>query len=72
MNCKTQRKRLRNAVIKTLDGKQQRYAFSRACSGPYGDDLQAPWLDKDQMIYMWSGRVTLLGKGWFDIHAMIA
>ena len=72
MNCKLQRKRLRRAVIKTLDGKQVRYSFSRACSGPYGEDLQAPWLDKDQLIYTWSGRATLLGNGWFDINAMRA
>jgi FkbM family methyltransferase len=69
VNCKLQRKQLRRMVIKRLDGRQEQFRFSRECSGPYGDDLPGEWLDADQLMYLWAGRLTMLGRGWYDVHA---
>lgn len=57
--------------IKRLDGGSEDHAFRGGSSGPFGEDLPRPWMNVEQAAYTWLGRQTLLGKGWYDIHATL-
>lgn len=51
--------------IKRLDGRTARYFFNPLSSGPFGDDLDGPWLSSEQLLQ----RLETQGYGWIDIHA---
>jgi FkbM family methyltransferase len=68
---KSVHKKYLNHKIRTLDGEVVKYSFVGMSSGPFGDDLPGDWQSIDQIMYLWSGRYILYGKGWFDIHASI-
>jgi FkbM family methyltransferase len=55
--------------ITLADGSQEVYRFKPGSSGPFGEDLPAPWVSVAKTAYTWFGRQTLLGNGWYDIHA---
>jgi FkbM family methyltransferase len=71
MNGKRARKKFRNRTIKTLTNQSVPHSFGPHSSGPMDDDLKDPWYDKDQIMYLWSGRSLLYGHGWFDVHARL-
>lgn len=45
------------------------YAFTLHSSGPFGEDLPAPWFPAEAMVANWLLRSSLHGDGWYDIHA---
>jgi len=53
-----------NALIRTLAG-TRRFAFKRHSAGPFGEDIQAPWEDRETFFH----RLAAAGLGWKDIHA---
>jgi FkbM family methyltransferase len=69
---KSVHKRFKSHKIRTLGGEVVKYGFGGMSSGPFGDDLPGDWQSIDQIMYLWSGRYILYGKGWFDIHASLS
>ena len=57
--------------IRLRDGSETVYRFAPGSSGPFGEDLPAPWTDISRTAYTWFGRETLLGSGWYDVHAAL-
>jgi len=58
--------------IKRLTGQRTPYTFPKHSSGPFGDDVHAfPWMDIEGTMALWVNRVSILGRGWFDIHAAL-
>ena len=53
------------------DGTRALYSFPHHSSGPFGDDLPEPWLSAEQLACLFMARESLLGKGWYDIHAKL-
>jgi FkbM family methyltransferase len=52
--------------IETLDGQAVEYQFEVGASGPFGDDINAPWLTHQEAIEAYRGifrRYRLLGDG---------
>lgn len=46
-------------------GERTRHSFQRYSAGPFGDDVDGPWMSSTVMLRM----LALLGLGWLDIHA---
>ena len=53
-----------NAFIQTTEG-TRRFAFKHHSAGPFGDDIQAPWEDRETFFHT----LSAAGLGWKDIHA---
>ena len=68
VNCALVQRRFGKHVIRLPEGKE-RYGFRHHSSGPFGEDLPDSWLTSEQLMVHWLNRTTLLGKGWYDIHA---
>lgn len=51
--------------IATLSGAIVDHSFPPLSSGPFGDDLDGPWLDAQAL----SREIASVGWGWIDIHA---
>lgn len=51
--------------IAALDGRSRARSFSKFSSGPFGDDLPGPWLDKHTVL----AALMNHGLGWIDLHA---
>ncbi len=51
--------------IATLSGEIVNHTFPPLSSGPFGDDLDGPWLDAKAL----SREIAKVGWGWIDIHA---
>lgn len=51
--------------IATLSGGIVDHSFPALSSGPFGDDLDGPWLDAQAL----SREIASVGWGWIDIHA---
>ena len=51
--------------IRTVDGTSRPFRFDAECSGPFGDDLETGWADKEEA----RSRLLQHGIGWIDIHA---
>lgn len=56
--------RYANATIHT-DGGTERYAFPLHSAGPFGEDIQGPWIAPDHFFRA----LAFAGLGWKDIHA---
>lgn len=52
--------------ITTLDGGAKVYSFNEHSSGPFGEDIPGPWLEREAALTAWINRPP----GWFDLHAM--
>jgi hypothetical protein len=61
--------RFANARVRRVDGIRISFAFTLHSSGPFGDDFDEPWLNFEQAMAIWSCRQSLLGPGWYDVHA---
>jgi FkbM family methyltransferase len=61
----------RQRPIALRDGTREPYHFKAGSSGPFGEDLPGRWLNIEQAAYTWLGRQTLLGNGWYDVHARL-
>jgi FkbM family methyltransferase len=59
----------RGVDIHKADGTTEKYTFPRHSSGPFGEDLPAPWSDIQQVAAQWLHRRALFGSGWYDVHA---
>lgn len=51
-------------VITTADG-TERYSFPAHAAGPFGDDIDGPWLTSSRLLT----QLAVDGLGWKDIHA---
>lgn len=51
--------------IRTLDGVTRPFHFEYDTSGPFGDDLDQEWVDKNDALE----RLLSHGLGWVDLHA---
>jgi FkbM family methyltransferase len=69
INGKTVPTRFANARVRRVDGTSIRFNFTLHSSGPFGEDFSEPWLNFEQAMAVWSCRQTLLGPGWYDVHA---
>jgi FkbM family methyltransferase len=69
INGKTVPTRFANARVRPVDGNHIRFNFTLHSSGPFGEDFDEPWLSFEQAMAVWSCRQTLLGPGWYDVHA---
>jgi FkbM family methyltransferase len=69
INGKTVPTRFSKARVRRLDGVLITFTFTLHSSGPFGDDFDEPWLNFEQAMAVWSCRQTLLGPGWYDVHA---
>ena len=54
----------RDVEIERLNGDVLRWTFPYESSGPFGDDLPGPYLDKLRALFM----LMRHGLGWVDIH----
>jgi FkbM family methyltransferase len=54
--------------IALWEGGKSAYTFTKRSSGPFGEDIPGPWVDRDTMFEMLADH----GMGWFDIHATTA
>ena len=61
--------RFANARVRRVDGTRISFAFTLHSSGPFGDDFDEPWLNFEHAMAIWSCRQSLLGPGWYDVHA---
>jgi len=61
----------RRRRIRLRDGSEEAHHFKPGSSGPFGEDLPRPWGTIAQAAYTWFGRETLLGHGWYDVHAAV-
>jgi FkbM family methyltransferase len=55
-----------NHPIVRVDGARRKFDFPDHSSGPFGEDIPGPWLDKTRLLHELLER----GLGWKDIHAM--
>jgi FkbM family methyltransferase len=69
INGKTVSTRFANARVRRVDGNHIPFNFTLHSSGPFGEDFDEPWLSFEQAMAVWSCRQTLLGTGWYDVHA---
>lgn len=69
VNGKSVSTRFANIKIRRIDGTMTMHRFTMHSSGPFGEDLEEPWLNLEEARTLWSSRNTLLGPGWYDIHA---
>jgi FkbM family methyltransferase len=69
INGKTIPARFANTQVRRLDGTTIPLKFTLHSSGPFGEDFDEPWLNLEQAMAVWSCRQTLLGQGWYDVHA---
>ena len=51
--------------VQMTNNKFENFNFQSHSSGPFGEDIQSEWLDKDSMYNL----INNLGFGWRDIHA---
>ena len=56
--------RYANAIIHRADG-DEAYSFPSHAAGPFGDDIQGPWIAADHFFRA----LAFAGLGWKDIHA---
>jgi len=49
------------------DGTSVQYSFPYHSAGPFGNDIDGPWLDKNGLWDL----LTQVGLGWKDIHASL-
>jgi FkbM family methyltransferase len=61
--------RFANARVRRIDGTHVPFTFTHHSSGPFGDDFDEPWLNFEQAMTVWSRRQSILGLGWYDVHA---
>jgi FkbM family methyltransferase len=57
-----------DAMISTTDGVRRGFRFEYDSSGPFGDDLEQGWVNKDEVLR----RLLSHGVGWVDLHARLA
>jgi FkbM family methyltransferase len=69
INGKTVPTRFANAHVRRIDGTRAPFTFTLHSSGPFGDDFDEPWLSFEQAMAVWSCRQSILGPGWYDVHA---
>ena len=62
-------RRFANHKINTPDGAKT-HSFPQHSSGPFGDDLNEPWISAEAIVTSWLVRGSLYGQSWYDIHAM--
>lgn len=60
----TVHRRYRDHPVNTREG-VQRHSFPPHAAGPFGDDLDRPWLPPEAFFRL----LALVGLGWKDIHA---
>jgi FkbM family methyltransferase len=51
--------------IRRIDGQTARFSFREHSSGPFGEDIPGPWIDKTALL----DELMKTGLGWKDIHA---
>jgi FkbM family methyltransferase len=59
-------------AIRRLAGGHQRFIFRKHSAGPYGDDVKTPWMTIEGACQLWLARESIMGRGWFDVHASLA
>ena len=69
INGKVVPTRFADARVCRLDGTHVAFTFTLHSSGPFGDDFDEPWLTFEQAMAVWSCRQSILGPGWYDVHA---
>lgn len=57
--------KFRDHQIIRINGEVARFSFHDHSSGPFGEDLPGPWLDKTTLL----DELLKAGLGWKDIHA---
>ncbi len=56
--------KISDSQIKTAKGHHVRYRFPTQSAGPFGEDIEGPWLNAKQMFNV----IRVEGLGWYDIH----
>jgi FkbM family methyltransferase len=51
--------------ITRVDGERTKFDFREHSSGPFGEDVPGPWIDKTMLL----DELMKTGLGWKDIHA---
>jgi FkbM family methyltransferase len=51
--------------IVRVGGERTKFSFNEHSSGPFGEDLPGPWIDKMALL----DKLMAAGLGWKDIHA---
>lgn len=57
--------KLSRVIVSTKDLEKVAYHFPKHAAGPFGDDIDGPWFDAEQLF----GFLRFRGLGWYDIHA---
>ncbi len=65
VRCETIPEEFGNVEVHHADGSCFYRAFTDYSSGPFGDDLAGPWIDRTKL----SDALQEVGLGWIDIHA---
>jgi len=52
-------------IFSPIEANIAEYSFPFHSAGPFGDDIDGPWLSKDSLLRI----LALQGLGWKDIHA---
>jgi hypothetical protein len=58
--------RFRDHPIARSGGRRTKFSFREHSSGPFGEDIPGPWIDKTALL----DELLKAGLGWRDIHAM--
>ena len=59
------RRYFKRRIFSPIDGKTILHSFPYHSAGPFGDDIDGPWLSKDSLLKI----LSIQGFGWKDIHA---
>jgi FkbM family methyltransferase len=57
----------KDRAITQLDGSVVQHSFPWHSAGPFGNDIDGPWLNQDEL----AGVLNQVGLGWKDIHASL-
>ena len=56
--------RIKELAISLADGTRADISFPTHSAGPFGEDIQGPWLSGQEMFKI----IRIEGPGWYDIH----
>ena len=65
-------KKYNRAKIKDINNLEKEYSFEIHSAGPFGNDIQGPWFNKEEFKKIFSQLVTQkVAPGWIDIHCSL-
>jgi FkbM family methyltransferase len=65
-------KKYNRTKIKDINDLEKEYSFAVHSAGPFGNDIEGPWFNKEEFIIFFSDLVAQkIAPGWIDIHCSL-